>query len=199
MKVDLKQLITYSRLKARKHQPQLRYFVLLLLFLIITLTGCGIIPPKPLLYEPPSVSDPNSAAHVTVATEKKFCFSCFNHNVYIELDDLTIAKLKVGQYTKFLVSSSQHTIRVRSNEITQIKGIFLAGAAGGAGFIPYKFIREWFDTELTEDFVAGKEYKFLLSHVHVFSELRSTTIEKVQSFQRNISLDPSKLVLPGTM
>ena len=41
MKVDCKQLITYPSLKARKHPPLLRYFVLIMFSLAVFLTGCA--------------------------------------------------------------------------------------------------------------------------------------------------------------
>ena len=41
MKVDCKQLIMYPSLKARKHPPLLRYFVLMIFSLFVSLTGCA--------------------------------------------------------------------------------------------------------------------------------------------------------------
>jgi hypothetical protein len=41
MKVDRKQLITYLRLKSRKHPLQLRHFVFIMLSLFVFLTGCA--------------------------------------------------------------------------------------------------------------------------------------------------------------
>ncbi len=184
--------------KVERHPPQLRHFVLLLLVLIITLTGCGSTLPKPLLYEPPPVSDTKSAAHVTIARERMFCAVCLILNLYlgrpkynIELDGFTIAKLGSGQYTELFVNRGQHTIGGSCYYTLRPVGIPTYFVTG--------FEREWFGSQLSEEFIAGEEYKFLVSHAHPRTEQRHTMeVEKVQSFPKNISLDPSKLVLPGT-
>ncbi len=194
----LKQEGNFVKQKTEWHLPKLRYFNLLLV-LVITLTGCGVIPRYPPVCKPPSVSDPASAAHVTVARERKFCFKCiFQRNMYIELDGLAIAVLENGQYTKFLVSSGRHTIETSCNMPSANTTQWPFGGILDAGW-------DWFRFGLSEEFVAGKEYKFLVSHAHPkfrpFAPdwvLMTVAVEKVQSFPNNISLDPSKMVLLGT-
>ncbi len=174
--------------KAEMHASQLRYFVLLLLPLVIFLAGCGATPDRVNLFEPPSIIDPTSASHITIATKWKFFYGA-GIKYYIELDGLMIAKLGNGQYTDFLVNSGQHKITVCWDKIMRPIGVNVG--------IPILlgFEREWRDCTLTEVFVAGNEYKFLVS----FNGLaKKPTLEKVQSFPKKYVLDPSKLVLPGT-
>ncbi len=172
--------------QTEKHLPRLRYFVLAVLSLVIILSGCVMWTSRPVLYpfEAPSVSDPANAAHVTIARKERLRCELTRFKLYIELDGLVIAALESGQYTEFFVNSGQHTITAT----------WSVSKAEGCVFILF-FDWEWVDIKLTEEFAAGNEYKFLVSLSYL---AQRPTIEEVQSFPNNVSLDPSKLVLPGT-
>jgi len=163
-------------------------FTLILFSFIIFLSGCGTTPPKPSLHEPPPVSDPTSVAHVTVAREPKFTW--VGMELYITLDGKKIAMLKSHQYTEFLLNAGRYTIGASFYAKTWLVGDSELGVSG-----LWNFERDWRNSELTEEFIAGKEYKFLVSIEHGDIKPR---LKKVQSFPENISLDLSKLVSPGT-
>ena len=167
---------------------QLQHFALIIFSLIIFLTGCGTTSHKPSLYEPPPVSDPTSAARVTVVRESKI--SGAGMDLYITLDGKKIAMLKSRHYIELLLSAGRHAIGASFYAKTWLVGDSELGVTG-----LWHFERDWRECELTEKFVAGGEYKFLVSLARGDIKPR---LKKVQSFPDNISLDPSKLVLPGT-
>jgi hypothetical protein len=171
-----------------KYLIPLRCFALILFSLIIFLTGCGTTSHKPSLYEPPPVSDPTSAAHVIVARESKFTGA--GMELYITLEGKKIAMLKSHQYTEFLLSAGRYTIGASFYAKTWLIGDSELGITG-----LWHFERDWRVCELTEKLIAGQEYKFLVSIERGDIKPR---LKKVKSFPDNISLDPSKLVLPGT-
>ncbi len=175
-------------MRTGKHQSQLRYSVLVIFLLIFFLTGCGTTPSKPSLYEPPPVSDPASAARVTVVRESKI--SGVGMDLYITLDGKKIAMLKSRHYIELLLSAGRHAIGASFYAKTWLIGDSELGVTG-----IWHFERDWRDCELTEKFAAGKEYKFLVSLER--GDIKPK-LKKVQSFPDNISLDPSKKVLLGT-
>ncbi len=167
---------------------QLRYSVLIISLLIFFLTGCGTTPHKPSLYEPPPVSDPASVARIIVVRESKI--SGVGMDLYITLDGKKIAMLKSRHYVELLLSAGRHAIGASFYAKTWLLGDSELGVTG-----IWHFERDWRDCELAEKFVAGEEYKFLVSLERGDIKPR---LKKVQSFPDNISLDPSKKVLPGT-
>ncbi len=171
-----------------KYLSQSRYFALILFSLTILVTGCVTTQSKPTLYEPPPVSDSTSVAYVTIVRELKL--TGVGMELYITLDGKKIAMLKSRQYTKLFLSTGRYTVGAGFNAKTWLVG---ESGLGVSGF--WHFENDWRGRELTEEFVAGQEYKFVVSLERGDIKPR---LRKVQSFPDNISLDSFKMVLPGT-
>lgn len=150
--------------------------------ILFGLTGCILLPRDTPVSDVPSVTGP--FASITVVRKKQLAGSGPTH--YVSLDGVTIAGLKVGEYTTFHISEGHHTLAL-------IRHVADAGVAG------IVFWESRPHSQVVEmDSHSSTNYFFTITDMGFLSADKDRVeFNQVELLEGEFALERNKYVSPG--
>jgi hypothetical protein len=150
----------------------------------LTFVGCAFGHKETTLLDPVPVAGPS--AKIAILRINQFCG--FHPLNYVVVDERAIVALETGQHTAFNLSPGRHNIGVYHHGIDNFSIFF----PGGVSYARYEA------SSITEDFLAGQSYQYLLSSNCVpLDETKRVEIEKIENWPEDLPMDSKQFVRPG--
>lgn len=149
--------------------------------MVLILTGCVPIPPRPVPVSAVPTILGNSFCNATFVRKKQFAGSAPSH--YISLDKLTVAALEVGEYTTFAISEGHHSLAI-TWRVADTPGVFTLH------WSPY--------TKTVDlDCKPPANHFFTITSAFSWNENDRVEVKKVEQLDGDFALERNKFVTPG--